>query len=137
MGGIAVRGKTGVDVLAFLIREELGSVRVVVDEPVGCDSYDDCGNTLEDENPAPTVLPNGAAHKADAIGQDTTEGSGKSSGSEEERYTKLSLAPLVPHGEVVDYSGEETTLGNTEEETGDKEASEVLDDTHQGGYDTP
>lgn len=84
VGGVAVGGKTGVDELALLVREEFSSVWVVVDEPVGSEGYQDRGDALEDENPAPAMRPDSAAHKANAIGQDATEGSGKSGGSEEE-----------------------------------------------------
>lgn len=40
VGGVTVRGETVVDELSLLVGEELGSVRVVVDEPIRCDGYD-------------------------------------------------------------------------------------------------
>ena len=43
---ITVRGKSVTNELAFLVREELGCVRVVVDEPVGCNGNNDCSKTF-------------------------------------------------------------------------------------------
>lgn len=84
VGGVAIGGKTGVDELALRVREKFSSVWVVVDEPVSPKGYYDRSDALEDEDPAPAMLPDSAAHKANAIGQNATEGSGKSGGSEEE-----------------------------------------------------
>ncbi len=57
--------------------------------------------------------------------------------TEKERDAKLPLFALIPHGEVKDDTGEESTLGHAEEEARDEEAGEVLDDAHECGYDTP
>jgi len=49
----------------------------------------------------------------------------------------LTLAPLVPHGEVENYSWKEPALGDTKKESRHKEACKILYDTEQGCNDTP
>ncbi len=76
-------------------------------------------------------------HEADAVGKNAAEGTRQCRGAEEERYAELSLAPLVPHGEVVHHSGKQAGLGDAEEEAGNEEACQVCDDTEQRGDDAP
>ena len=66
-----------------------------------------------------------------------TECTGKSGGGEEESDTVMLLISPVPHAHVKDDSGEETTLGNTEEEADGEESGVILGDAHQGTDDTP
>ena len=66
-----------------------------------------------------------------------TECTGKSGGGEEESDTVMLLISSVPHAQIKDDSGEETTLGNTEEEAGGEESGVILGDAHQSTDDTP
>ena len=83
----------------------------------------------QDEDPPPTIIPNNS-HVSNSVREQTTESSRQSCAREEERDTVLSLTPLVPHGEVVNHAGKESTFSDAEEETRDEEAGEVGDDAH-------
>lgn len=56
---------------------------------------------------------------------------------EEQGDAEVLLVPLVPHGQVEDDTGEQTGLGDTEEEARAEVARVVLDDAQQGGDDAP
>ena len=47
------------------------------------------------------------------------------------------LVPLIPHREVEYDAREETALCDTEEESCDQKASEIVGDTHQCGDNAP
>jgi hypothetical protein len=67
----------------------------------------------------------------------TSKGTSKGSGAEEQRNAILSLTSLVPHGKVKYDAGKQATFRDTEEETSNEEASEVLDHAEKGGNNTP
>lgn len=56
---------------------------------------------------------------------------------EEESDSIMLFVSLIPHTQVKDDTGEETTLGDTKEEADSKETREILGDTHEGANDAP
>lgn len=92
--------------------------------------------TYQDEDPPPAIIPNNS-HVPNSVREEATESARQGRAREEERDAVLSLAPLVPHGEVVYHAGKESTLGDTEEEARDEEAGKTGDDAHQSGDDSP
>ena len=78
-----------------------------------------------------------AVHQVDESGEETSKGAGSGGGGEEEGDSETNLVSLVPLGEVERYTGEETGLGDTQEETGDEETFKVFHETHTGHDDTP
>ena len=69
--------------------------------------------------------------------QNTTERTRKRSRTEEEGHSIMLLVPLIPHREVEYDAREETALCDTEEESCDQKASEIVGDTHQCGDNAP
>ena len=59
--------------------QELGCGRVVCDKPVGGDSDDDCEDSLENEDPLPTIKTCNASHVSDGPCKYTAESAGKRS----------------------------------------------------------
>ena len=47
------------------------------------------------------------------------------------------LIPLIPHGQVEHHAGEQSTLSNSKRCPRGQIAGIVLDDTQEGGHDTP
>jgi hypothetical protein len=64
------------------------------------------------------VVARDAIHKVDQSSKETAESSSGSSGREEQGDPQINLVSLVPLSEVERNTGEETSFGDTEEETG-------------------
>lgn len=67
MRGVRVRGQTIVDEQALSRADEICGVWVVLDEPVCAYGDDNGGDAFEDEDPAPAILPDYAAHMANTL----------------------------------------------------------------------
>lgn len=84
VSGVAVGSQSGADETTLLVRDELSSVGVVLNEPIRGDSDDDGSNTLlvielvswkcqvklstnQNENPSPTIGPHDAFHVSNAL----------------------------------------------------------------------
>ena len=67
----------------------------------------------------------------------STKCTGESGGGEEQSDTINPLVTLVPHTQVKDGSGGESTFNDTEEKTDRKEPREILGDAREGCHDTP
>lgn len=134
VGGVRVRGQPLVDEAALRGTDELGRVWVVLDKPIRSDSDDHGGDALEDEDPAPAVLPDHTAHVTDTLAallailpprscfgtyicEDTAKGTSQRRSTEEKADAILPLSPFVPHAEVEHDSREQTALGDTEKES--------------------
>ena len=122
---IRIGSQAVLDDRSFLFGEKLCRGWVVMHETIRRNRDHDCGKTLQDENPVPSVRPDDTFHKADAIGKDSTKRASQGRGAEEQRDTKLSFTSLVPHRKVVNNPGEEPRLGDTEEEARYEESSEI------------
>lgn len=83
------------------------------------------------------MFPDDPPHVPNSVCQDSAKGSRERRAAEEERDAILALPPLIPHGKVVDHAGEQPGLGDTEEESRNKEAGEIVYDPHQGRDDSP
>jgi hypothetical protein len=129
--------KAANNLLALRIVEELGSVGVIVHDEESHDSKDHGEETLDDEDPSPTVKATNTVHLHDTTGEKTTESTGSSGSREEDGHAETALVTLVPEGDVVSDTGEETTLSETESHTTGEEPSEVVGDTHEGGAESP
>jgi hypothetical protein len=129
--------KAANDLLALRVVEELGSVGVIVHNEEGHDSKDHGEETLDDEDPSPTIKATNTVHLHDTTGEETTESTGSSGSGEEDGHAETTFVTLVPEGDVVSDTGEETTLSETESHTTGKEPCEVVGDTHEGGADGP
>lgn len=125
------------DLLALSVAEELGSVGVVVHDEEGHDSEAESDETLEDEDPGPAVETTNTVHLHDAAGQETTKGTSSSGSGEEDGHAETALVALVPHGDVVGDTGEETTLSETESHASSQETAKVVDSTHDTGHGGP
>lgn len=66
MGGIAVGCQSGQDEVPFLARDESGSVRVVLDEPVRTNGHDNRRQPFQNKDPVPAIIPNNS-HMTDAL----------------------------------------------------------------------
>ena len=82
-----------------------------------------CNLAYQNEDPAPAMIPSYIPHMCNAVRENTTEGSGKGSATEEKRYSILTLISLIPHGKIVDNSREETRLSHTQASMGQSKVS--------------
>lgn len=114
----------------------------------------------EYEDPTPTGQAPNTVHLADTIGEETAEGAGDGSGREEHRLSELDLLSTIPHREIIlvevrralrlkqrtrlaegekAYSNtrEQTSLSNSQKEASDEKSVIVLDNSHEGHYNSP
>ena len=129
--------KAAHDLLLFLHGEEGCRAGIVVHDEKGGEGDDDGGKTFNDEDPRPTGFAAQTVHLHDTTGEQTTKGSSGRGGGEEDGHTQSALVTLVPHGDVVGNSGEETTLGETQCATCGDETGKVGDKTHAHAAYTP
>ena len=87
--------------VTLLLGEEPGSLGEVVEQPERGDSDEDGDDTLEDEDPSPTLKATDAVHLGDTESKKTAESAGNGGGGEEHGLAKLDLVSAVPHGKVV------------------------------------
>lgn len=67
----------------------------------------------------------------------SAECTGEGRSGEEESDSIMLFVSLIPHTQIKDDTGEETTLCDTKEEADGKEAGEILGDTHEGANNAP
>ncbi len=73
MSCIGIGRQAVLDEGSLLFGEKLCCGWVVMHETVRRNSDHDCGKTLQDENPVPSVRPDDTFHEANAIGKDSTK----------------------------------------------------------------
>lgn len=78
-----------------------------------------------------------AVHLGNCKGEKTREGTRKRTGTVEKGESGLHLSLGVPTGDQVNGAREETSLWDTEEDTADHEASEVLNNASECHNGTP
>lgn len=136
-GRLLISLKSEDDALAILGGEELGLVGEVVNHPERSDTSDNGEETLENEDPSPTLDTTKTVHLLNTSSEETTERASKGGGGEEQSSTGTELASLVPARKVVVDTGEETSLSQSEEPSSSHETGPVLDETHTEHAETP
>ncbi|CCC11857.1 unnamed protein product [Sordaria macrospora k-hell] len=135
--GRTIELETVGDLLTLRRLEKLGGLRVVVHGEVGDDGNDESQDTLQDEEPAPSIVATNTLHLQDTTSQKTTESTGGGSSGEENGHAETALVTPVPHCDVVGNTREETALGKTQARTHCHQAMVILDNAHKGAANTP
>ena len=135
--GLAVSAETAESTELLIGGEERGGVGEVEGHPPADDTNSDGHETLDNEDPSPSLVAANAVHFGDGSGEQTTERAGKSSSREEQSGAETELLALVPARQIIVDAREETSLSDTEEPTASEETSLVVDNTHEGHNDTP
>lgn len=108
--------------------EEISCLRVVGQNPPGCDTEDESWDTLDDHDPAPAALACDTAHVANSEGEETSAGASEGGGYEEVANSESKFTLSVEEGEIDGHSREETTLDGTKKETTYKKSGIILYD---------
>ena len=111
--------------------QEASSVREVLKNEEGTDSYNDCQKTLKDEDPLPTCEASNAVHFGNCIGKKSGESSSHTGSTEEEALAKCKLFRAIPHCEIVGDTGVKTSFGYTKEDSGNQKSMVALDKSHE------
>lgn len=132
---LLIRRQPPQDTPLIRLREELRVVRKVMNHPERRNADNDGGQTLEDEDPAPPVLPTDTVHLGDRGGEETTEGACQRGRGEEDGHTDAELGTPVPARQVVSDTGEEAGFTETQEPSCCHQAGVVVDEAHEGHAD--
>jgi hypothetical protein len=84
------------------------------------------GITYQDEYPPPPSVSTHTLHKPNSIRQDSTKRTGQTSSREKQGHPVVTLRPSIPHRQVENYTREQSTFCNTEEEACGQESAVVL-----------
>ena len=123
--------------LVLLRRQERRRLGEVINSEVRHNRHDHGQDAFKDEDPPPALIPAHTIHLRDPVGEDTAERAGHARRREEHGLPQLGLAPDIPHGDIVRYTGVQPSLGHAQEEPRCEQALEVRDDAHEGHDSAP
>lgn len=135
-GELGLGGGAGVDTEALgsqgalLGGKEHGFFGRVSQAEPGEEADDQGGGALDDKDPLPAQEAALAVELGDAVGEDAAKGAAEGGHGEPEAIAGSELGAGVESRDHEDDAGDETRLGEAEEEAGGEEAAVVLDSGH-------
>lgn len=123
--------------LTLAIRQEVSRLGIVGQSEESHNTQNTAGDTLEDQNPAPTTHALNTVKVADTISQQAAKSSSDSGADEKVANTQGQLVLGVEEGEVDVETGEQAGLEDAEQQATGNQAAVGRGQAGHGGNDAP